>query len=202
MKITIVLDTDVAAEKSLLASWLGADVGTPKPINTPDDAEEHFKAKEKARELHDDKKPEEKPEDDEPAPRAYGEAPEGKKRRTKAEIEQDEAIEKLFEQAKKLGAAGLPKSIPADPADYLLDELTTMIEIISEAPMDDDDDGFEVGDDDTEPMDLDEFRATLGKGVKALGGKGLGEIMKPYKSATDVPEDERAKYAEAITAAL
>ena len=185
MKITIELDTAVAAEKALLTAWLGAAPVAAEENNTAEPAAEENNTAE--------------------TPRLYGEAPEGKKRRTKAEIEQDEAIEKLFAQAKELGAAGLPKTIPADPADELHADLEAMLDVLKDAD-DDDDAGFEVDEPDTptseDPMDLDEFRAILTKGVKELGGKDVGALMKPYKSATDVPEDERNDYAQKLRDAL
>mgnify|MGYP000869964005 CR=1 FL=1 len=193
MKITIELntETDTAAKIAAVLAFM-QDTPATDARNT-------------ARELHAEKgatPPEPDDGDKEPAdePRVYGGTSEGKARRTKAEMAQDENIEVLFTRAKGLGAKGLSKAIPTDiSADDIEAELTTMVEVLKDDAQEDadDDGGFDI--DDAEPaMDLDEFRAILTAAVKELGGKKVGELMSPYKSATDVPEAERAAYAEKL----
>ena len=208
MKLTIYLDTDVEADRAFAEYFANAIAGG-----------DTIKARDTARELHgtknnmaddiklfagsEDTAPEN--EGDEPTFRAYGESSEGRARRTKVEMAQDENIEALFAQAKELGAKGLPKTISTDlPADDIETELTTMIEVLGPHDEPEEEEGFEVDGDGpaTAPMDLDEFRAILTKGVKELGGKDVGALMKPYKSATDVPEDERNDYAQKLNDAL
>ena len=201
MKITIELNTGDPQDATLARIIAAAMQGTPE---TP---EEVITARNTARELQAEKGTADTTQTaDEPTARVYGETSEGKARRTKVEMAQDENIEELFAKAKELGAKGLPKAIPTDiSADAIYDELVTMIEVLKDDETEDDDGGFEV-DDDTptteDPMDLDEFRAILTKGVKELGGKDVGALMKPYKSATDVPVDERNEYAQKLKDAM
>ena len=212
MKITIELDTSKDDHKnagviallggSTLLALLDDDTAAMREARN-----RTLAAQDEARELHAEKAPtkeDKEPESTEPTFRAYGESSEGRARRTKVEMAQDENIETLFAQAKELGAKGLPKTISTDlPADDIEAELTTMVEVLKDEEPEEED-GFEVDGDGpaTEPMDLDEFRAILTKGVKELGGKDVGALMKPYKSATDVPVDERNEYAQKLQDAL
>jgi hypothetical protein len=194
MKVTIELDTDVATDFAVYQLVFGLPVAAPgatkaAPIMPPPP--------------EDDTSPDTQP--DVPyliASRPYGDPEEGRARRTKVQLAEDADIEQLFAEATKAGIKGLPKSIPNGPASEFLTELRYMLEEAEtpgDASQNDDGDGFKVDDEDeAEPMDLDEFRAILGKAMKALGGKTVSEAMKPHKSATDVPEDQRNEYAATL----
>jgi hypothetical protein len=192
MKLTFELDTDNAIDCAAIERVLGVAILTTgdakaAPIMPPPP--------------EDDTSPETRPDLPGAPTRAYGEPEEGRARRTKVQLAEDADIEQLFAEATKAGIKGLPKSIPNGSASEFLTELRYMLEE-AETPGDaseNDGDGFKVDDEDeAEPMDLDEFRAILGKAMKALGGKTVSEAMKPHKSATDVPEDQRNEYAATL----
>lgn len=151
-------------------------------------------ARETARTLHDAKTggtPEvnEETADYNPDDRIYGEKG-AKARRTKDEMAEDKMI------AERWATLWPSKEVPAKPIGELLAAL-------DKVEMREAEEGFDVGDEPTtEPMDLDEFRGVLNKAVKAIGGKAMLEIMTPYKSGTEVPEDERRAYATKIEEAL
>lgn len=134
--------------------------------------------------------------------RYYGEAGDGRKRRTKEEMAEDTEIEELW---KKLnGDTKLP--IKTNAAGLLADLRKRLAAEGEPDEEEEDEGGFDVedsgGETEDEIMDLDEFRSICMKAVKALGSKTVGKIMDPHKSATDVPAEERRDYADKLLEAI
>lgn len=189
MKLTIELDTATDLEDEKTIALLGGSVllailanevervGRKAPTEPPGD------------------------DDDEPGPRIYGQAEAGKTRRTKAQIAEDEDIERRW------AALWPSKAIPKDrPAEDLLSHIE---KVEADQPEEkEDDEEFDLGEEDEDtptdedPIELEEFRAVVVKAAKALGSKKIAELMKPHKGTTEVPEDDRRDYVRKIEEAL
>jgi len=204
MKLTLEIDTAKNEHKtaealallggSVLLAVLDNDLAAVRASKDVTEYATEEDARQEARHKHEDKVA--------PEARVYKGNEADKSRRTKTNMAEDTEIEELFEKLKDL--PGMSKKIPTDmPAADVLASLQKLDAETEEA-----EEGFEVGDDDgdeppdDEPMALDEFRAILQKAMKTLGGKHVGKLMAPHKSAPAVPEGERNTYASVIRAAI
>lgn len=177
MRLTIELDP--TEDRALFDRVMAAVMDHPAPVTMESS-------------VAPDPAPESPVDTDEPAAdRVYGEAGEGRKRRTKAEMAEDTEIEEL---AAEMGVKKIPTDIPATE---VLEDLRALpmaevpAEEISDADdPDEDDDAFDLDEDDS-PMPLEDFRAEVIKANKALGGKAIKILSEYGKGITQIPEEKR-----------
>lgn len=134
----------------------------------------------------------------EPAGRMYGKADEGKSRRTKVQIAEDEEIEAL---ASKLGA-NLEGAAAKHPASIILAELRSKAESEPEETA-----GISTGEERTDPaqeetsaLTREDVRDAMGRYVEAHGMPAMqknGPELLGYAKLSEIPEDPEA-FAAAI----
>lgn len=197
MKLTIELDP--VADRGLFDRVMAAVMDHPAPVTMEADTPSMEMSKDTPSDEKSDDTPEPEAKDDtpdQPSFRAHGEAGDGRKRRTKVEMAEDDEIDKL--------AAKTNLAIRTDiPATELLEEMRQAdaedeADEKAAAKSDDSDDGDEKDfdiEDTPEEMSAEEFRATVVKYSQKDKSKTFA-VLKEYASAlSKVPAD---KYAEVV----